>query len=158
MSALIYVETSIASFYHETRMEAQFQARREWTRAWWEVARRRDELVTSLAVIAELEAAPEPKRTKGVALLEPLPLLQSSPEVDELVAVYVKHKLMPTDATGDARHLALATFYGCASLATWNCRHIANPNKREHIERVNAMLGFETPLLVTPFELLETES
>lgn len=105
MSALIYVETSIASFYHETRMEAQFQARREWTRAWWEVARRRDELVTSLAVIAELEAAPEPKRTKGVALLEPLPLLQSSPEVDELVAVYVKHKLMPTDATGDARHL-----------------------------------------------------
>lgn len=158
MSALIYIETSIPSFYHETRTQAQFLARREWTRAWWKVARLRDELVTSLAVIAELEEAPGSKRTKCIALLEPLPLLQSSLDVDELVAVYLQHKLMPTDAAGDARHLALATFHGCGILATWNCRHIANPNKREHIERVNAMLGFETPLLVTPFELLETES
>ena len=158
MSALIYVETSIPSFYHETRIELEHQARRKWTREWWKIARLRDELVTSLAVIAELEEAPEPKRRKGIALLEPLPLLQGSPTVDELVAVYLKHKLMPTDATGDARHLALATFHGCGVLATWNCRHIANPNKRGHIERVNAMLGFETPLLVTPVELLETES
>ncbi len=158
MSQLIYIETSILSFYYETRTETQFQARRQWTREWWKLARVRDELVTSLAVIAELEAAPPPKRTEGIALIEPLPLLQASPDVDELVAVYVKHKLMPADATGDARHLALATFHGCAVLATWNCRHIANPNKREHIERVNAMLGFETPLLVTPVELLETDS
>lgn len=109
-------------------------------------------------MIAELEDAPEPKQTKCLALLEPLPLLKSSTEVDELVAVYVKHKVMPADATGDARHLAVATFYGCAILATWNCKHIANPNKRGHIESVNAMVGFETPLLITPFELLETES
>ena len=151
--------------------------------------------MTSLAVIAELKDAPEPKRTKCISLLEPLPLMRSSTEVDELVAVYVKHNVMPADATGDARHLALATFYGCAVLATWNChrppallahppaslfpssssalrakappfgylaplgcRHIANPNKREHIESVNRMMSFETPLLVTPFELLETES
>lgn len=152
------METSIASFYHEMRTEAQFQARREWTREWWQLTSAQDELVTSLAVITELEEAPEPKRTECIAMLESLPLLQSSPDVDEIVAVYLKHKLMPVDAAGDARHLAFATFYGCDILATWNCRHIANPNKREHIERVNAMLGFETPLLVTPFELLETES
>ena len=158
MSALIYVETSIPSFYYETRTETQFQARREWTREWWELAQVRDELVTSLAVITELEEAPEPKRAECIALLEPLPLLQSSPEVDAVVAVYLKHKLMPADAEGDARHLALATFYGCTILATWNCRHIANPNKREHIETVNAMLGLATPLLVTPLELLETEA
>lgn len=158
MSQLIYVETSIPGFYYETRKQAQFQARHEWTREWLDIARLRDELVTSLAVITELEESREPKRTKCLTLLEPLPLLQSSPDVDELVAVYIKHKLIPGDATGDARHLALATFHGCAILATWNCRHIANPNKREHIERVNAMLGFETPLLVTPFELLESES
>lgn len=99
MSALIYVETSIPSFYHETRTATQFQARREWTREWWGVARLRDELVTSLAAIAELEAAPEPKRTKCIALLEPLPLLQSSPAVDELVAVYLKQmRCRPTPA------------------------------------------------------------
>lgn len=158
MKFAVRADTSIPSFYYETRPAAQFQVRRDWTREWWGIARLRDELVTSLAVIAELEDAPEPKRAKSIKLLRPLPLLRSSIEVDELVAVYVKNKLMPADATGDSRHLALATFYGCAILATWNCKHIANPNKRAHIQSVNSMMGFETPLLVTPFELLETES
>ena len=158
MSALIYVETSIPSFYHETRPEAQFQARQEWTRQWWNVARTRDRLVTSAAVIAELRLAPEPKRSSGLALLEPLQLLAASPEVDELVAAYLAHKLMPREAAGDARHLALATFHRCDVLATWNCRHIANVNKQAHIRTVNAALGFPTPALVTPLELLETEA
>jgi hypothetical protein len=69
MSQLIYIETSIPSFYYETRSRAQFQARREWTCEWWDVARLRDELVTSLAVIAELEEAPAAKRTKCIKLM-----------------------------------------------------------------------------------------
>ena len=155
MSQLIYVETSIPSFYYETRTEAQFQAMREWTREWWDIARLRDELVTSDAVLSELGRAPEAKRTEGLALLDPLPLLDIAETVDELVAAYLAHRLMPRDAEGDAMHLALATFHECDILATWNCRHIANVNKREHIRRVNAALGFATPLLTTPCELLE---
>jgi predicted nucleic acid-binding protein len=157
MSALIYVETSIPSFYHETRPEVEHQARRQWTREWWDLAMVRDTLVTSLAVIQELERAPEPKRSAGIALLNSLPLFESPPEVDEIVAAYLTHRLMPQDAAGDARHLALATFHGCDILATWNCRHIANVNKQAHIRRVNASLGFATPALVTPMELLEIE-
>ena len=155
MSALIYVETSIPSFYHETRHELEHQARRQWTREWWDIARLRDELVTSEAVLLELGRAPEPKRANGLALVESLPLLDIVDAVDELVAVYLAHRLMPRDAEGDAMHLALATFHECDILATWNCRHIANVNKQEHIRRVNAALGLATPLLTTPYELLE---
>lgn len=155
MGALVYVETSIPSFYYETRSEATFQAMREWTREWWGIARLRDELVTSEAVLRELGHAPEAKRGDGLALLKALPLLDIVDAVDELVAAYLAHRLMPRDAEGDAMHLALATFYECDILATWNCRHIANVNKQEHIRRVNAALGFPTPLLTTPFELLE---
>jgi hypothetical protein len=133
MSALIYVETSIPSFYYETRPETQFQAMPEWTREWWDVARLRDELVPSDPVLMELERAPEPKRTDALALLTALPLLDDVDAVDEIVAVYFQHKLMPREAEGDARHLALATFHECDILATWNCRHIANVNKQEHI-------------------------
>ena len=154
MSALIYVETSIPSFYHETRPEAQFQAMREWTREWWDIARVRDELVTSDPVLMELEGAPEPKRSAALSLLGTLPLLDDMDAVDEIVAAYFQHKLMPWDAAGDARHLALATFHECDILATWNCRHIANANKQQHIRRVNSLLGFATPVLTTPFELL----
>ena len=131
------------------------QAMREWTREWWEVAVLRDELVTSEPVLLELERTPEPKRSMSLALLASLPLLDAVAAVDEIVAAYLQHQLMPRDAAGDARHLALATFHGCAILATWNCRHIANANKQEHIRRVNSSLGFATPVLTTPFELLE---
>lgn len=155
MSQLIYVETSIPSFYYETRTETQFQAMREWTREWWDVARVRDELVTSDPVLMELERAPEPKRTDALTLLAALPLLDDVDAVDEIVAVYFQHRLMPREAEGDARHLALATFHECDILATWSCRHIANANKQEHIRTVNASIGFATPLLVTPYALLE---
>ena len=126
---------------------------REWTRAWWEVAVLRDELVTSKPVWLELERTPEPKRS--LALLASLPLLDDVAAVGEIVAAYLQHQLMPRDAAGDARHLALATFHGCAIFAKWNCRHIANANKQEHIRRVNSSLGFATPVLTTPFELHE---
>ncbi|MCX6876520.1 MAG: hypothetical protein NTW21_22330 [Verrucomicrobia bacterium] len=43
------------------------------------------------------------------------------------------------------------------SIPNWNCKHLANANKTDHIRRVNAILGYETPKLVTPLELLEVE-
>ena len=50
--------------------------------------------------------------------------------------------------------LALASHYRCDFLATWNCGHLANASKFDHIRRVNGILGLFVPLLVTPLELL----
>ena len=43
-------------------------------------------------------------------------------------------------------------------LAPLGCKHIANANKLAHIRNMNASMGMETPLLGTPFELLENEA
>ena len=59
-----------------------------------------------------------------------------------------------TIPTGDALHLALASYHKCDFLLTWNVQHLANANKFAHIRRVNALLGLFTPALVTPLELL----
>jgi hypothetical protein len=155
MNQLIYVETSIPSFYFETRLGvAENQARKNWTRRWWDKANAEDTLVTSLAVINELLAAPDPKRSDALGLIDQLTLLQDDPEVDNLVDAYIANKVMPSDASGDARHLALATWHKCDILVSWNCRHIANANKADHIHRINGRLGFETPKLITPLALL----
>jgi predicted nucleic acid-binding protein len=151
---LAYVETTIPSFYYTERRGAESVARREWTRRWWAVASTAVTLVTSKAVVFELSRAPMPLASRASELLEALPLLDEPDAVAEIVAAYIRHLVMPTRPTGDALHLAIASFHGCRFLVTWNCKHLANANKFDHISRVNTMLGLSTPHLVTPLELL----
>jgi len=116
------------------------------------------QLVTSAVVIEELERIPDAaRREESLAQIRPLEQLNYTAEVAEIAEVYIRHKLMPAEVTGDADHLALASFYNCDMLVTWNCRHLANANKAGHIRRVNALLGLRTPMLVTPLELLEKD-
>ena len=150
----VYVETTIPSFYYEERVAPEIVARRGWTREWWNSASGRDELVTSLAVLDELSQGRADRAKERLALLRDLPLLPIDSAIGEIVESYVKHKLMPADPGGDALHLALASYYKCDCLATWNCRHLANANKFGHLRRINTMLGLFVPALVTPLELL----
>jgi len=110
-------------------------------------------LVTSEVVLNELVKGPADRSADWLALIRDLPLLPVEQAVVEIVQTYVRHRLMP-NAPGDALHLALASYYKCDFLVTWNCRHLANANKFGHIRRVNAMLGLAVPELVTPLELL----
>jgi hypothetical protein len=157
MNRLSYVETTIPSFYFETRPGVQMQARREWTHEWWQVASVTETLATSAAVLVELERTPEPKRSQALELMSSLPLLEITEEAHDLVRRYLEHKLMPDDTEGDALHLALATLHECDILISWNCRHIANASKTDHIRTINGRIGRETPLLITPLEFLEQQ-
>ena len=150
----VYVETTIPSFYHETRTAPDIVARRRWTRQWWSGAPERYELVTSSPVLDELAGGPRERITERLTLVRELPLLAIEPGVGEILQAYLRHKLMPADPAGDALHLALASYHKCDFLVTWNCRNLANANKFEHIRRVNTMLGLFVPVLATPLELL----
>jgi hypothetical protein len=155
MAVRAYVETSIPSFYFEARPEPQMVARREWTREWWSRAMTvRTDLVTSLAVIDELEQGDFDARSDCLDLISGLPVLAIEAPIIEIVHAYIRHRVMPADPAGDALHLALASYHRCEFLVTWNCKHLANANKFGHIRRVNTLLGLLTPALVTPLELL----
>lgn len=154
--ARIYVETTIPSFYFDVRSAAEMVARRNWTRRWFDAARQSgDELVTSLAVEAELRNGDYPSRQEAMTLIGGLALLDLDEAVAEVVDAYIAHRLMPRDPAGDALHLAAASYHRCDFLVTWNCEHLANANKFGHIRRINTMLGIGCPMLVTPLELLE---
>ena len=154
MKPRVYIETTIPSFYHEVRSDADMVARRDWTRQWWGNHRLHYELLTSEAVIDELERGSFPNKDDALALIEGLPLLDIEEPVADIVESYISHRVMPADPAGDALHLALASFHRCDFLLTWNCRHLANANKFAHIRRVNGILGVFVPSLVTPLELL----
>jgi predicted nucleic acid-binding protein len=150
----IYVETSIPSFYFDTRTAPAISLRREWTRAWWRKAQAQYELVTSEAVLDELAGGKEERSAERLGLVRGLPLLPVEPAIIDIVETYVQHHVMPRSPAGDALHLALASYHKCDFLATWNCRHLANANKFGHIRRVNTLLGLYVPSLVTPLEML----
>ena len=152
MRSRVYVETTIASFYYETRTETVMAARREWTRQWWD-----DELFTGVPMLEELERWRRPEREQALALVADLPLLPENEGIEEAVDAYVEHKVMPSGPRGDALHLALASYHRCHFLLTWNCAHLANANKFEHIRHVNMLLGLHVPTIVTPVELLNWE-
>lgn len=154
MKPKVYIETSIPSFYFETRSATAAIARRDWTILWWENRRNLYDIVSSEAVQAELEMTPQPKQEQCLKFLATIPLLAISPPIIEIVQTYILNKVMPMNAGGDALHLALASYYRCDYLLTWNCKHLANGNKFGHIRRINGMLGLYVPTLITPLELL----
>ena len=155
----VYVETTIASFYYTARTDPESVARKNWTRQWWDTFSPQFSLYSSPAVIAELERSTrEEEKAQRLALLEGLKILEITADVRRVARIYIDRLLMPRDAGGDALHLALASHYGVDVLLTWNCRHLANPNKFGHIESVNSELGLSVPLLTTPLNYLSEDN
>ena len=157
MKKIVYIETTIPSFFFEVRSEPDMIARRNWTREWWNMYRSYYQLVTSLAVIEELERGEYPNKENVIGLLDDVPILTTPIEIVDIVDTYISRQLMPVDTKGDALHLALASYHNCDFLLTWNCQHLANANKFAHIRRINTLLGLFVPALITPFELLSWE-
>lgn len=154
MKPRVYIETTIPSFYFETRTQPDMLARKNWTVDWWDNCRQSFELVTSLPVIDELESGNHPKKKDVLELVSELDVLSLDDPIERIVSEYIRTKLMPKNPKGDALHLALASYHNCHFLLTWNCAHLANANKFEHIRHMNTMLGLCVPILTTPVELM----
>lgn len=156
MKPRVYIETTIPSFYCEIRTEPAMQARRDWTSEWWESHKGDYELFSSIAVLEELHSGDHPRKDETLSLLDNVPLLHIPEVISDIIDAYLENYLMPRDAKGDALHLALASYHQCHYLLTWNCSHLANANKFEHIRHINNLLGIYVPILTTPMELIQS--
>ena len=151
MNPTVYIDTTIPSYYVDARQSLAVHIER--TKEWWENERGAYEVFTSEFVLRELEEGNFPNQQAALELANQLLLLAPDPSVEEIVTRYLENYLMPVSDERDAIHLAFASFYKLDFLLTWNCAHLANVNKRRHIEQVNRRLGLLTPLIVTPLEL-----
>jgi predicted nucleic acid-binding protein len=157
MAERVYVETTSPTFYHTLRTDAESVARMHWTRQWWAEYASQFELFTCPAVIVELQQGSSEKTTERLELIGAIPLLDINDAVERIVTTYIDRRVMPNDAGGDALHLAVASHCRMDVLLTWNCRHLANPNKLGHIRAVNHELGLPTPLVTTPLNYVGGE-
>ena len=156
MKKSVYLDSTIFSFYYDERPGSLH--RQGITVDWWETQRKYYDNYTSFFVIKEVGNPVYPNWEKVAALAKQIPVLEDTPEIRGIVKVYLENKLMPADDAGDAAHLAIASYYSVDFLLTWNCIHLANANKVEHIRQINMRLGLLTPDLITPEQLYMEET
>lgn len=155
MRASVYIDTTIPSYYVDTRPSLTVHIER--TRAWWDQERHGYHVFISPFVWRELQEGDYPNKADALNLVQSVEVLSPSPRIEEIVQAYVANRLMPASDVRDAFHLAFASYYKMDYLLTWNCAHLANVNKRRHIATLNQRLGLFVPIILTPLELLLPE-
>lgn len=150
MNGIVYVETSVPSAYVSTRTDAGSVHRRAVTREWWQEQSKRYDTRISDAVVLELSQGDWPGKEEALRLVEPLQRLIIDAEVIAVAGRYIDERLVPAGLAGDSAHLAVACVHEVDFLLTWNIRHLANPNKLDHLTVINRRMGLLTPQIVTP--------
>lgn len=151
----VYIETSIVSYL--TARPARDLIAAAWqnaTSSWWTTQRLRFELYTSQLVVEEAEQGDHDAARRRLAALSELPHLAITDEVTELAIALLKAGALPNAATGDAMHVALASYHEVDYLLTWNCRHIDNAEMKPLIRSVCINNGYQYPEICTPLELM----
>ena len=156
MRPSVYIDTTIPSYYVDLRPSLSLHIAR--TRQWWDRERELYDVYVSDFVVLELQEGQYPGKDEAMRLVSEFRRLAATPEIENVVNAYLAHRLMPSRDVRDAFHLAFASHYKIDFLLTWNCHHLANARKQRHIRTINAMLGLNSPLIVTPLELLPMET
>ena len=97
MKELVYIETSIFSFYYDERSSHSIIAMRDWTKEWWDNFRSNYLLTTSTAVFDELSRGDKSHKEKALELALTVPAISPTAEINEILQAYFMHHLMPKD-------------------------------------------------------------
>lgn len=153
--ATVYIETSIVSHAAaRPSSDVNIAALQIQARDWWRLERPRCDLVTSQLVLNAASAGDPDAAADRLKLLDGIPLVPITGEVQEIGRVLVSPSLMPEKAAADALHVAAAAFAGVEYLLTQNCRHIANARTLPRVYSVLADRGYGGLLICTPAEFL----
>lgn len=159
MTQKVYIETSVVSYLTaRPSQDAIVSACQQITRLWWDNSRPGTLAFISPYVIEEASNGDPSAAEQRLTALRAVPVLSISPEIPELADFLLLGGGLPAKARIDALHIACAAYHEMDVLLTWNCTHIANPEKLPVMRGLCAARGFTLPELVTPFELMEVSS
>lgn len=155
----VYLETTILSYLTaRPSRDLVVAGHQQLTRDWWDQRRNLFHLYVSQLVVREAQSGDPDAAERRLLALKGIPLLEIGEEATELARGLVERGPIPTKATADALHIAIATANGLEYLLTWNMAHIANAELRPRIEQVCRASGYEPPVLCTPEELMGGQS
>ncbi|MEN8262379.1 MAG: type II toxin-antitoxin system VapC family toxin [Nitrospirota bacterium] len=155
MKPKVYIETSIVSYLTaRPSRDLIIAAHQELTNEWWENRRKYFNIFISQLVVQEAKAGDKNAAKKRLDIIDSIHLLELNENVVSLSETLVREKAIPEKAVEDALHIAVAISHGMDYLLTWNCKHIANAERRYAIIRICHKEGFDPPVICTPEELM----
>ncbi len=153
----VYLESTIPSYLvARPSRDLVIAAHQQITHEWWATAKDRFELYIPEAVLDEIRAGDPDYAAKRLEVVADLGVLAFSEDVGSLIRVYDQRLIPAGSAKADLPHFAYAVAYNMDYLVTWNCAHIANGQVIRRLLTVNNEIGWNTPVIVTPEELMST--
>lgn len=156
--AFVYLETSFVSYLAaRPSRDIIVAAHQAITREWW--AQRRDAFEMVISEIVAEEAGrgnPEAVRRR-LDILRNIPFIPVTEEALAFADKLIQNGAVPQKAAEDALHIAVCCVNNVDFLLTWNCKHIANAEKREYIRKTAVESGLVAPVICTPEELFGDE-
>ena len=129
-------------------------ANTEITRRWWEGQREKFTLYISQIVLEEARQGDTEIANKRLEALQGLGVLEITRAAQDLGRQFIAKSSLPTKASDDAIHIAVATVHKLDYLLTWNCKHIANGQIQKKLAEICDDFGCKLPIICTPYELM----
>lgn len=106
-------------------------------------------------VIRELVATQDVElRNKLLRVIEGLPLFEVTEECIILRQEYINRGVIPAENRDDALHVAVSSVYEVDFLVSYNFEHIVKIKTIDKITAINLLLGYKTPRIVIPEEVI----
>jgi len=151
MKNSVYLDTTIPSYLFDERESIKIHI--EATKEWWVQESSNFDIWISEETFNEIAEGNYPKKDEILRFISNIPILTPEKQIIDIAKIYLDNYIEPRVLKGDALHLAYASFYKIDFLLTWNCNHLANANKKQHIRIMNTRLNLATPEIVTQLEL-----
>jgi predicted nucleic acid-binding protein len=151
----LYLETTVFNYYFDTERPGH----EETVRLFEEIRAEKHEAYTSGYTVDELEAAPEPKRSNMMALLDEygIAVLDITAESRNLAALYVDKKIIPARFRLDGAHIAIASIHNLDCIISYNFQHINRVKTKLLTGRINSEHHYGTAVICTAKEVLDDE-
>ena len=81
-------------------------------------------------------------------------ILNKSDDIIELADIYVKSGLIPPKFRFDAIHIASSTIHNMDCIISLNFQHINKIHVKNALGPINTILGYSTPTICTPGEVI----
>ncbi len=117
----VYLETTIVGHIAgRIHNDPNTAFRQRTTREWWQNAANHYALYVSQLVVDECSGGDPAAASERLAIIQTLPFLQTSDDVDALTAALLAAKAIPASEPRDAFHIAISAVHGVNYLLTWN--------------------------------------